>query len=1163
MQVVDGELVVSPTDLTHFLACRHLVALDLEVAFGRRPAPLRPHTDLDVLPRRGLEHERQHLERLRAAGLVVVEIPTDGDPGTDTRSWWSAEQATIEAMASGADVVYQATFTSPAGTSPDGTSPAGTSPDGTAPGPWRGRADFLLRRDGVRGDGRTGRWPWWYDVADTKLARRLTVPAILQMACYADRLAQLQGIEPELLVVVGGDGRQRPYPFADCAAYARRLRARMQAFVEEPPPTDPQPVPHCAQCRWQPQCRQRWQADDDLTLVAHLRRPQAAALRTAGITTATELAAADPDALGGVLRPDAADRLVNQARLQLHERRTGRPAHRMLPPAANRGLALLPEPSAGDVFFDIEGDPLVGDAGLEYLFGVVHRGAFTGYWATDPGAEQAAFEQLVDHLTKAWADDPGMHVYHYAPYEPSRLKALAGRYDTRVDEVDRLLRGGRLVDLYVVVRQGVQVGKESYSLKRVEDHYWSHHRQGDDVADALGSVVAFERWLTDHDDTLLEGIRAYNELDCRSTQALRDWLEQLRAGRGGDEAFARPQHGDGAPGEAVGARDRRSAQLRDALAERMSAPDLSTELHEGYRLLSGLLDWHRREALPQWSDWFRRRGMSDEELIADAVPVAGLTAARPIGTRGRCVRWELTFPPQETALLAGDADWIDPATGRTVGRIEQVRPDDGVLVLERAAGREPPTCTALIPGGPVGSDDLRARLADLAVETVETGLDGDRARRSPAVALLLRHPPAGLPRRPGESAQDAVLRLGSDPDVGVLPVQGPPGTGKTRTAAELVVHLLTLGRRVGICAFSHSAVGTLLREVAAQARRRGVPLRALQKADPVQACGDPDVARTGRADDVERALADGTADLVAGTPWLFARAGLRDLDTLIVDEAGQLSLANVLAVAGAARSLVLFGDPQQLAQPVQGIHPPGAGASALEHLLGGAATVPPDRGVLLDTTFRMHPRIAAFVSRLGYDGRLGVADGLERQRVASDGRLSGAGLRWVPVRRDPDAADPMPSLVADLVDELLCGGRWIDANGAERRLAPDDVLVLAAHNRQVARLRRAVTARRAAPCGVPVGTVDAMQGRQAPVVFYCLPTGGTRVSVIEPSRGGDFAADLHRLTVALSRARGLVTLVVDEELIDGRPEGVDQLRRLDALCRYRDESLHVVPRPAE
>ena len=1183
VQLISGDdadpvLVLSATDLTRYTQCRHSVLLDRQAAYRMLTPPPSSAADLDIVLARGLGHEKVQLEAFRSTVARLVEIDVepafgpDGVRGTASRLR-AAQAATEAAMAEGADVIYQATFFD---------------------GRWRGHADFLIRCE------RPGRWGWSYDVADTKLARAMSVTALLQMANYGEALTVLQGVAPQRLTVITGDGRHVGYPYQDVAAYARRLRARLLTFTADgaagpaggPPPLPaelPAPVPHCAQCRWSTHCRTQWRQRDSLHLVAGLRTRHVVQLEAAGVHSVAELAAVtEPGSLP--LSEAVRERAHRQARLQVG-RRAGSAEVALLAPQPGAGLALLPAPSPGDVFFDMEGDPFVGDTGLEYLFGVVHRGGFEGFWALSPEREKQAFEQLVDHLMAAWAADPGMHVYHYAPYEPTRLNALAGRYDTRTAEVAMLARGGRLVDLYTVVKQGLQVGTESYALKKLEPWFWPGQRTDDDVADAMGSVVAFERWLESGDDAVLENIRHYNEQDCRSTEALRDWLEQQRSRGGGDCVYPRPVPGDGSPNEKVAAAVERTRALVDRLLSTLE-PALAAALDQGVIagspgeratwLLARLLDWHRREAVPQWGDWYRRKETPIEALVNDPQAVSGLHSPTPVGRVRRSTIYQVSFPPQETVISPGAKGWSDPATGATVAQVLDVRADEGWLTLTRASSAPPPSAVALVPPGPPGTDELQRRLWDLADWVLEHGITAELPDWRAARDLLLRRRPlAGALRLPGEDAQQALRRLVldlTDPvrhgegrgDGAVLPVQGPPGTGKTHAGAAAILDLVAAGRRVGICAYSHAAIGTLVAEVVSQAGVRGDSVRIVRKADPETVAQLPGVRVTGSNEDVEATVADGGADIVAGTAWLFARPGLSDqLDVLVVDEAGQLSLANVVAVSGAARSLLLLGDPQQLAQPVVGEHPPGAGASALEHLLDGAATVPGDRGLLLDTTRRMHPAVAGYVSWLAYDERLGSHDGCERQAVGWRGPGSaplvlgsGQGVRWVPVEHTGcgAASRAEAEVSAALVAELLAGGTWTDATGVTRPLIGSDVLVLAAYNQQVHQL---VTALRAAGVpvgadagstgggppggddgGVRVGTVDRCQGQEAAVVLFSLATS----SAADAPRGLDFVLSPHRINVAVSRARALAVVVGSPQLLDAPVSTPQRLRAVNALC---------------
>lgn len=506
MQSRDGHLVLSPTDVTKHVACPHVTTLDLAVAEGRLD---KPHDGVDaqlqLIFDKGREHELGYLQALRDQGRRIVEIPDDRG-----RSLTEREAMTTEAMRSGAEVIYQATLFD---------------------GAWVGFADFLLRVERPSDLG-----PWSYDIADTKLARRLKIPALLQMATYAVRLEQLQGVPPARLTVIAGDDEHHPWRLVDVDAYAARVRSWLVQTIEQRPVTEPVPTAYCEQCRWQPRCLAQWEGADDLSLVAGMRSDERIRLIEAGIATLTALAQteADDPRVVGALSPTSRTRLRSQADLQLQEQTTGTPAYRLWPPQPGQGLQLLPEPDPGDVYLDFEGDPFApGGQGLEYLAGVCNRdGEFRTWWAHDAAAEAIMVDDLLRWLLLRWREHPGMHVYHYANYEQAALKPLTAREAVAETELDMLLRGERFVDLYAVVRQGVQISKRSYSIKKLEDFYWGRTRAGtgDEVDNALASVVEYERWAASDraDDTILCRIADYNRDDVHSTLALHDWLEQRR-----------------------------------------------------------------------------------------------------------------------------------------------------------------------------------------------------------------------------------------------------------------------------------------------------------------------------------------------------------------------------------------------------------------------------------------------------------------------------------------------------------------------------------------------------------------------------------------------------------------------------------------------------------
>ena len=1148
MKIIEGKLRVAASDVANFLACQELTQLDLRAARHMLRPPHPRDLGFEDLVRRGEEHERGVLERFRADGWEVADLSGAGDPAG----------ATAAAIRGGAGVIYQGTLTGNGGA-------------------LFGRPDFLVRADLLpvpdgepRPDGRH------YEVVDAKLARTAKARAVLQTAFYSRLLAELQGTEPRWMHLALGHGDFFPFKVKDFAAYERQTRRRLAEVLATGPPAGlyPEPVQHCAICRWSELCAGRRRQDDDLSLVAGMTTGQRRALKLAGIATRRGFAGlAELPRLDRVSR-DALRRAQGQARLQVASEDDGVIRYEILEPerdgdgalVANRGLLALPEPVTGDLFFDIEGARYYSEDskefGLQYLFGVVDTAdldeaglpRYTGFWAFGRQGEKRAFEELVDFITKRRAVCPGLHVYHYNHYEPTSVDhltelhgtrqeavgALMGRFATREDEVDDLFRLGVFVDLYRVVRQSMQAGVESYSIKRLEP--LCGYRRQVDLNDATVSLIEFEAALeggTAADDAGRQRVVAgYNEDDCRATLALRDWLEDRRldlAERTGEQ-LPRPFVDE--PARAP--EDPEVTRIRSALLDGVSAETSAWPDEErGRVLLADLLDWHRREAKPAWWRYFHVRELSPAELIGEPDALGGLTDGEIVDQVKKSVVRRFSFPPQEHRFSCGQAAYdVETGRGWSVGAVDDA---NGTIELKIGNGYDGPLPAGLVEAGPIGTRELRERLRDLGDRVVREGIGGTDA----ATALLLRRPPEadGSAGAEGETAAEAAIRLAVSLRRSYLPLQGPPGTGKTYTAAGQILALAAQGRTAGITGPSHAVIHQLIGTLCGRASARGVALRIGQRADQ----GNPFLhgSATGMTNErLERALRNGELDVAAGTVWLWARPGMADsVDTLFVDEAGQLSLANVLAVAGAARNLVLLGDPQQLAQPSQATHPPRAGASALGHILGVRATMPEGAGLLLDQTYRMHPDLCRYTSEVFYDGKLHGVEGLGRQEILGGEPSPGSGLRVVEVAHEGNTnVSPEEAGQVARLAEMLAGCSWRDRDGAVRPVGCRGILVVTPYNAQIRAIQDALAAR--GLTGFGVGTVDKFQGREAPVVIYSMATS----SADEAPRGLEFLYDGHRLNVATSRARALAIIVASPDLIRVSCRTPHQMTLVNALC---------------
>lgn len=1123
MRFLEGEWIYSPSDLTGFSACEHLTQLERLAALGEITKPIRDDPLLEVLSRRGGEHEANVLAEYVSAIDDVVEIHVDSSSRAGLER---AADQTIDAMRSGVGLVYQATFLHHG---------------------WVGHADFLER---VEVPSRLGSWS--YEVADAKLARTVKPAALLQLCSYSEHVERIQGTTAERVHVLTGDGERHRFRVADLAAYYRSLKRRfLEAVAGDATATYPEPVEHCAICRWNSECTARRRADDHLSLVAGMRRDQTRKLVNEGVATMHALAETTLDADAVRIGPPAFGRLREQAALQVEGAGCTPPLYRILPPAEPSpdepptGFALLPEPTPGDLFLDLEGDPYALEGGLEYLFGIVE--AIDGellyhpFWAHDRADEKAAFEQTIDLITERRRRHPDMHVYHYASYERSTIESLMGAHGTRETEIDDLLRGNVLIDLYRVCRQSVRLSTESYSLKDVERLYTD--RVGDAVLDAGSSIVWYERYLNDEDEQLLRDLESYNEADCASLVGLRDWLEERRA-------EAESEHGPIARPEL--AAEPMPEELADwerditALAERLTAEVADDPTDRGPEeqarwVLAQLLWWHRREDKPAWWRYFERvERATVEELADDPECIGGLEHDRELRKEKKSTVRRYRFEPQDHKFTAGSKP-VGPATGDGAGEIVAI--GDDFLDLKRGPKRElTPHPRALIPGGPYDTRVQRTAIRRLAEWVADNDVDEPGPYRAARNLLLRRSPRVGGHAdgsdfvRDGETVLDAACRLVLDLDSTCLPIQGPPGAGKTFTGAHMICTLLEEGRRVGLTAHTHSSITNLLDEVCKVAAQSGLAFRGMQKTDEGKGCSDSLIECVDDNAEIEHAVAAGEVNLIAGTSWLWARSELADAaDVLFIDEAGQLSLANVVAVSGAASSLVLLGDPQQLAQPSQGAHPDGAGVSALQHALGAHETIPPDRGLFLDSTYRMHPNVCAFISEIAYEGRLHSAPGRDLQVVEGF-----AGLRFVPVDhagnrvRSPEEAEHVGALLAELT-----GLAWIDYEGKTHELNESNIIIVAPYNAHVAEIRRVRPTAR-------VGTVDKFQGREGIVAIYSMASS----TVDEAPRGMNFLYDLHRFNVAVSRARAVGIVVCSPELLRVLCRSAEQMRLANALCRY-------------
>jgi len=1137
MKINSQQPRLSATDLSNHLACRHVTTLDLQVALGKLAEPEWADPDLAVIRERGERHERAYLDYLAATGLRVESLRH-----IDHKEERRLLVETLALMERGVAVIAQGALSD---------------------GKWYGRPDVLLRVEAA-----SERWAWSYEAVDTKLARETKATAILQLSLYSELLKNIQGTLPEFLCVMprGAAFVGEKYRVTEYAAYYRYVKERLAGAVgvdglkrvptrEE---TYPEPVEHCNICRWFKECDGRRRADDHLSLVAGIRRQQRNQFENWNAETMAKLAVLPIPLHERPRRGSKAgyERAREQARVQVDGRTEKRLKHEPLPVAEGAGFCRLPEPSTQDMFVDLEGDPFVEETGLQYLFGFAVKGAdgelaYEKRWALTREQEKEGFEWLVDEIMRRRKDNPKMHAYHFGGYEPGALKRLMGMYATREEEIDRMLRAGVLVDLHQTFKQGLRASVEEYSLKKLEAFYGFERKIPLAVSRAEMRYLEHRLELGWGDDPLpdstREAMEGYNGEDCFSTAKLRDWLEAERqklvdAG----ENLPRFTDRNEAPSEDLDERQKRVLALTERLTAGIPVDEKQrNDEQQAQWLLAQLLDWHRREDKSTYWEGYRLEALDEEDLLEERAGLAGLKFVERLRVERKIPVDRYSFEKQETVARKGKTLVCKGQNFGTVEALDSRARLIDVKKTKKTAEFHP--AAVYVWDRPLNVDDQKESIFRLGERVVANGIDAEGRYRSGRDLLLRRPPrlPAGerLEQLASETPEETASRIVLAMDDSVFAIQGPPGSGKTYTGARMICELVKRGKRVGVTALSHKVIRNLLDTVVEAAHKKGIAeVRCLHRdRNGVESPGVA-VAKESNEEALE-ALRSGTATVVGGVSWLWSpESAFEAADVLFIDEAGQMSLADVLAVSQAAKKLVLLGDPQQLEQPLQGSHPDGAEKSALEHLLNGEKTIPSHLGFLLPETWRLHPKICRYTSEIFYEGKLRSNADAESRVLEGHEWLNGAGMWVVPVAHEgngnssPEEVDVVAQIVEGLLKPQV---KWFESEGNSRALREDEILIVAPYNAQVADL----TARLP---NIRIGTVDKFQGQQAAVVIYSMTTS----SPSDVPHGMEFLFSLNRLNVATSRAKTAVIVVGNPSLFEPECRTPRQMQLANAFCRY-------------
>jgi predicted RecB family nuclease len=1097
MRMTDGKIRLSPTDLSHFLDCKHIITLDMARLNGEEIPVQETDEFAKIITQNGINHEKKYLSHLQTNTENIVEIREDLDYGLRL-------EQTISALKTRTDIVYQGYLSS---------------------GSWGGVADFLERDFDYTGA--------VYKVVDTKLSRTPKPSHISQVIIYAILLNAL-GIDPPKNGQIVSPSSTAPGAFSvfefgisDYIDVVQSQMDNLEAFIQKPKETRPIPCQFCDLCRYKDHCRTELKDAKSIFELPYTTKLQEERLRDAGILSLDHLSSSPPRPPS--ITPKTYKSMVKRAQLRLPRLEGGEANYEFVGPGpTDEKLELIPVPSDHDIFFDIEGDPFV-DGGLEYLFGLLmgpkEADEFIDIWSHTSLEEKEATRRTISILYETCLAHKDAHIYHYNAYEVNALRKLSQKYEVLEDQLDALLRANRFIDLYPITARNIVTSEKGISLKDLEVFFLQGNRD-QEVQSAASSVVMYEKWIEAGEPQILEEIRLYNEQDCRSLPLLRDWLIR--------DVF--PDHVIRQPSLEIA-----PANVEEPVAQLESEEQI---------ILDSLVKYHKREAKPYWWGYFDAMTAADGELVLDS---AVLAACSHIKTEEQLYHY--SFPEQEHKFSVGESvSCILRSQGKSQrATISSLDENKGVLVLRST---RPLEALIHVKENPAPtSSQIEARLQSVAtpnphdehpshsasVRSCITKINTKNNIEEQWPKTIIEHPNVQIPG-------------------GVTFVQGPPGSGKTYQGALFLsnLHNSAMGKLCIVTAQSHSAINHLLIKSAEMTesdnvvfiKYGGTPITPDSKIGHLNTYRELATLLTNHL------LAAPHMSIVLGitvygVSKLYNDFTVPRADYLVIDEAGQYSLANAVACASVAENVILLGDQNQLPNVVQGTHPNNVGSSIMSFCLGMDSVVPPENGIFLAETRRLHPKICSFISDKFYQGNLHPHESTAKRKLISKGREKAIDMSGIHIeqlshqsctQRSLSESEHILNLIKTIKSSCL-----IEIDGASREIKDADFIVIAPFNAQVKLLKSKLEET------IRVGTVDKFQGQEAAIALISM----TSSSGLDAPKGIDFLLNRNRLNVAISRAQIACFVVCAEGLFGSKCNTVEQLSLLStftSLKRYSDQT---------
>ena len=1114
----------SPSMLKNYLSCKYIIFNEInEKKLGLKKIELTKNDKLRL--EKGNFHEENYFSELKKKYKKFLELKTKKISQEEKIS------KTLEAMKDGCEIIHGGYLERDK---------------------WRGEFDFLVINRKLKSN--LGEYS--YEVIDTKNSNKPKPDHIIQLGMYTYMLEEAQGVLPKRFTIILKNFVQEDIQVNQVNEFFKTHRENYEKFVSNGiDKTKPEKCSFCQICSWQNECEKTWIKEDNLNQVGGLNKTHLKKLLDLKIDNATKLSELDSNKTIKGLKKETSFKLITQAKLQKEFEKTNKPTFINNPYNLKslKGFNSLPEPSACDLYFDIESvEDHVYPGGLEYLFGIYYvednEKKFKAFWAHNKDEEKQNLINFFEFTKSHFEKYPSSKIYHYGSYEITALLKLSSLHKVKGIEYDQYLRLYKFVNLLNVNKQGIFISENSYSLKNIEKFY-NFTRQGD-VQKGDVSQEYYSEWIETQDQNFLDEIESYNKQDCQSTYELHQWLLSIKPK---DTLWFSPP-------EKENELELKDWEL-DMLTYQKKVENSDIEDPKIKQLMSDIIGFYNREDKPAWREFFDRRIKSDEELIEDPECIGNMILTGKPTPEKKSLIYTYKFEDQDFKLRKNKRSIIannqDPDQKDNAGTILDIDYKKNEILLKRGvASGKLPSILSIGPEKPRGSD----KLVSNTYKFIDSLIKKEKKNNALNDLLKKNHPKikglkSGDKIISSENFHKEIPKTISNLEDSYLYIQGPPGTGKTYQAANAIIELLKKDKKIAITALSHKVIHNLLQRIEKISKDKQFQFKGYKRGtlDDEDTVFNGEFIKTYEKDPIfmDALKETNTGQLFAGTKFHLASSYYdQKIDYLFVDEAGQLSLADLISIGNIAKNIILIGDQNQLGQPIKGTHPNNSGQSILDYLLEGKDTIPEDRGIFLNTTYRLNSKINEFISTNFYEERL-ICDQSTDKRIIKfnkNAKIKDSGIHFVQMNHKNNVQTSIEEfeVIKDLMNEMI--GLEYDDKGNKRKLNVDDFLIISPYNTQVNLLTSKLE--EAKISNPRVGTIDKFQGQEAPITIISMTSSDSDTL----PRNKEFFFSRNRLNVAISRAQVASIILFNPKLLDFSPKNIEQIKLVNnffKLLQYK------------